>query len=276
MPAPCNWDVDPGELGVCSGWGDHAEPVQEAALELASTFLWAATGRQYGPCSVTVRPCHDRFEDPAYRSYAAWPGQDPAMSAPFPILDGGVWRNCGCGPRCCCRPKCAVALRGPVAGVLEVTVDGETISPEDYRVDVAEGTYWLVRLDGMCWPTCQDFESGPSAEGAFTVSYERGRELPKALELATAILACEYAKSMTGGECRLPARMTQLNRQGVTVEVEPASPEEGQTGITEVDAIVHALAAEQVAPGGRGDLVGRQVVYGRPHAIDTGIGNHNI
>jgi hypothetical protein len=229
--------VIPDEL--CSSWASHSQAVKDAALWLASTYLWARTGRQYGPCPVTVRPAQDRFEDPAYRAYPMWPGQDPVVAGPY--LFGGVWRNCGCGPRCCCRPECAVVLRGPVASVNEVMVDGEVVPSSAYRVDVTQGTYWLIRLDGTCWPTCQDFTAAPDAAGAFQVIYERGRELPEALAVATAILACEYGKGMTGGDCRLPARMTSLNRQGVTVEVEPASPEEGLTGITEVDAIVAAL-----------------------------------
>lgn len=246
MTIPCAWDVVIPE-DLCSTWVGHSQSIKDAALWLASTYLWARTGRQYGPCPVTVRPAQDRFEDPAYRVYPAWPGMNGGGGngsftlGPVPVLDGGTWRNCGCGPRCCCRPECAVVLRGPVASVNEVTVDGAVVPSSAYRVDVTQGTYWLIRLDGTCWPTCQDFTAAPDAAGAFQVVYERGRELPEALAIATAILACEYAKGMTGGDCRLPARMTSLQRQGVTVEVEPASPEEGLTGITEVDAVVLAL-----------------------------------
>ena len=51
---PCTWDVViPSEM--CSGWNEHPESVRDAALWLASTYLWAATGRQYGLCPVTVR-----------------------------------------------------------------------------------------------------------------------------------------------------------------------------------------------------------------------------
>jgi len=123
----------------------------------------------------------------------------------------------------------------------EVLVNGEVIPSSAYRVDVTEGTYWLVRLDGTCWPTCQDFQNAEDAAGAFMVTYCVGRQIPEALAIATAILACEYAKGLTGGDCRLPAKMTRLSRQGVEVEVEPANPDEGLTGITEVDAVVRAL-----------------------------------
>lgn len=243
MSAPCAWDVDPGALGVCSGWADHPEPVQAAALALATNFLWAHTGRRFGVCPIEVRPAQDQFLDPAYRAYPVWPGQSfgGGGSAPMPFLDAGVWRNCGCGSRCCCRPECAVILRGPVHSISEVTVDGAVIPSSDYRVDVTSGTYWLVRLDGVCWPTCQDFQAAEDAEGAFLVAYERGQELPDALEVATAILACEYAKGMTGGACRLPSKMTRLSRQGVDLEVEPPAPDEGRTGIREVDDVISSL-----------------------------------
>lgn len=237
MTMPCSWDVIvPGDL--CSGWDVHPQPVKDSALWLASTFLWAATGRQYGPCPVTVRPAQQKFEDPAYRDYSLRPGQ---VSEFGPYLFAGTWRNCGCGSGCCCQPECSVVLRGPVNAVDEVLVDGEVVPSSSYRVDVAGGAYRLVRLDGTCWPTCQDFRVGEDAAGAFAVTYEIGKELPEALVIATTILACEYAKKLTGGPCRLPGRMTSMVRQGVTLEVEPASPEEGLTGLTEVDAVVQAL-----------------------------------
>lgn len=235
---PCAWDVVVSDE-LCPDWAARPPAIQDAALALASTVLWGATGRQYGPCPTTVRPAQDHFEDPGYRIYPAVPGMDPAVA--WPYLSGGVWRNCGCGPRCCCRPECAVVLRGPVQAINEVMVDGAVVSATDYRVDVAGGSYWLVRLDGTCWPTCQDFRADEDAAGAFVVTYERGREIPEALAIATAVLACEFASSLTGGECRLPARMTSLTRQGVTVEVEPANPDSELTGLREVDAVIRAL-----------------------------------
>lgn len=237
--APCDWDVDPSELGVCADWGDYPAPVQAAALHLATLFLWAATGRRYGPCPISVRPAQSEFETQSYRAYPVWPGQDPAVSGPY--LFGGVWRNCGCGTGCCCRPMCSIVLRGPVASVTEILVDGEEVPSDAYRVDATQGAYHLVRLDGTCWPTCQDFQAAEDAAGAFLVTYEIGLPLPPALELAAAILACEYAKSLTGGICKLPAKMTRLSRQGVEVEVEAPSPEDGRTGIKDVDDVVAAL-----------------------------------
>lgn len=239
MTMPCAWDVVvPSEL--CSDWDDRPQAIKDSALWLASTYLWAATGRQYGPCPVTVRPLQDNYLHPAYIAFPVWPGSDPAV-APFPYLFGGVWRNAGCGFRCCGRRPCDVTLLGPVAEVTEVLVNGEEVPSSSYRVDVAQGSYRLVRTDGECWPTCQNLTAEDDGAGAFAVTYLIGRAVPEALAIATAVLACQYGKLLAGGDCALPARMTQLSRQGVTVEVEPADPADGLTGIKLVDDVVAML-----------------------------------
>lgn len=237
MP-PCEWSIDPD--GLCNGWGEFDSAVQSAALDLATEFMWGATGRRFGLCQVTIRPCQDvKTFRPAYQDYALrWP--DRAL-APFPFLDGGTWRNCGCGPRCCCRPECEIILRGPVHDIDSIQVDGAEVDPSAYRVDVSRGTYFLVRTDGTCWPTCQDFNVDAGEEGSFVVDYVRGRPLPGSLEVATAILACEYARGIAGQDCRLPKRVTSITRQGVTVDVEPESADEGLTGIPEVDQVITSL-----------------------------------
>ena len=234
---PCAWDV---VIPDCPEWEDYPQATKDSALWLASTFLWAATGRRFGACPITVRPAQSQFEDPVYRVYPATPGSGPGVAGPY--LFAGVWRNCGCGSSCCCRPMCSVVLRGPVAGVDEVLVDGEVVPSTAYRVDVTDGQWHLVRLDGTCWPTCQDFTAAENAAGAFAVTYQIGTELPEALAIATAILACEYAKSINGGPCKLPARMTRMSRQGVEIEVESPDTARGElTGIREVDDVITAL-----------------------------------
>jgi hypothetical protein len=50
---PCNWVLD---MDTCGTWGDYETEVQDAAKQAATTILWAATGRRYGLCEVTVRP----------------------------------------------------------------------------------------------------------------------------------------------------------------------------------------------------------------------------
>lgn len=240
MAAPCDWVVDPVELGVCSTWGDYSPDLQATALNLATLYLWSATGRRFGLCPLTVRPSQRRFEPVAYQAFPMWPG-DSASYVSGPFLFAGRWFNSGCGSACCGVRACAVVLRGPVASIDEVLVNGDLVPSSAYRVDVTGGAYLLVRVDGACWPVCQNFERETDQDGTFEVTYEIGSPLPAALEIATALLACEYAKSLTGASCALPARMTRLTRQGVEVEVAPADPKEGRTGIRAVDDVVFAL-----------------------------------
>lgn len=241
MSAPCAWDVDPEALGVCSGWGGYPLAIQNAALTLASSFLWGATGRRFGVCQVTVRPNQPGGTELAYQTFPALLGADGIGAPGGPFLFGGRWFNAGCATACCGDQGCAVVLRGPVASVDEVLIGEEVIPASAYRVDVANGAWLLVRLDGECWPVCQDFRVDEGEIGAFSVTYGLGRELPDALALACALLACEYAKALTGAECVLPARMTRLSRQGVEVEVEPPAPDDGKTGIREVDDVIATL-----------------------------------
>lgn len=238
MTVPCSWDVACDD-STCAGWADYPASVRDRALWLASTFLWAATGRQYGVCPISVRPSQRRGSPIAYQAYPVWPGQDPVVSGPF--LFGGRWFNAGCSSACCGNRACAVVLRGPVAEIVEVIVDEEVVEPSAYRVDIVSGAYLLVRVDGACWPSCQNFTSAGDGPGGFEVTYGLGINLPPALSIATAMLACEYAKSISGAACQLPARMTRLSRQGVEVELEPADPGDGKTGLQQVDAVISAL-----------------------------------
>lgn len=238
---PCaTWDVDPTALGVCSGWSAYSAPIKETALELATFWLWAATGRRFGPCPITVRPSQRRGAALAYLDFPVTPGfSSPASGGPY--LFGGRWFNAGCASACCGNNACAIVLQGPVYGVDEVTIGEEVIPASAYRVDVTSGTWLLVRIDGECWPTCQNVAAEPGEEGSFVVAYEVGAPIPAALLIAAGALACEYGKFLTGGACSLPARMTRLSRQGVEVEVAPPDPAAGSSGIKLVDDVVAML-----------------------------------
>lgn len=239
MPTPCAWDVViPTDF--CSDWESYPQATKDSALWLASTYLWAATGRQYGPCPITIRPSQGARSEILYQDYAVRPGQAGLGVPGGPFLFGGRWFNSGCATACCGSSACAVVLRGPVAYVDEVMVGDEVVPPSAYRVDVAGGAWLLVRTDGECWPACQNFTADEGEEGSFSVTYGYGRALPEALAIATAQLACEWAKGLAGGACKLPAKMTRLSRQGVEVELESPDPGE-KTGLAQVDVVVAML-----------------------------------
>lgn len=240
MTMPCAWDVTV-PTDFCATWDSYPQATKDSALWLASTWLWGATGRRFGVCPVTVRPNQPRRGEQAYQTFDITTGAGGLGVAGGPFLFGGRWFNSGCSTACCGSSVCAVVLRGPVAEVDEVLIDGEVVAPSAYRVDVTGGAYLLVRTDGECWPVCQNMTAAPDEVGTFEVTYGLGTPVPEALAIATAILACEYAKHLGGGQCALPAKMTRLSRQGVEIEVAPPDPANGTTGIRMVDDVVSTL-----------------------------------
>ena len=236
--APCGWTVETCGCGTC--WDGYQPAVQARAETLAATVMWAATGRRYGPCEVTVLPCNPRRELPLYQAFSV---VDPlgidSVSGGFagPVLDDGTWFNRCSVLGCSCRARCEVPLDGPVAEIVEVTIDGEVVPPAAYQV---HDRTILVRIDGDCWPVCQTY--GTEIPG-FAVTYARGLEIPPAVQAGFELLACEYAKACVGGVCALPPRLASLSRQGVEVTVAEVPTEPGglvRTGIKTVDDIIAA------------------------------------
>jgi hypothetical protein len=230
----CEWDV-PDPL-CCECW-NTADPAMKAqAVRWATDVMFAKTGRQFGPCEITVRPCMERQCDILGLYGAAWSG---SLWQPY-ILDG-VWRNCFCGSMCSCRPRCQVRLAGPVQSITEVTISGIVVPDDSYRVDDFQ---WLVRENGECWPDCANMDNSSGGEGVWEVTYMRGSLVPLSVLDATAILACEYVKRCkSDASCRLSSRVVAMSRQGTDFQFVP--PDEmiklNLTGIAEVDDIIIAF-----------------------------------
>lgn len=225
MGAPCDWELN---TACCPGWDDYDPAVQQAAAAFATEVLWALSGRQFGQCPTTVRPCA-RCVDQTYRTYGVWmDGYTNGAVGPtwWPYIDaGGVWRNCACSGTCCCRPRSEVWLPGPTRTVTEVRVNNVVVDPANYRLDLgADGLIWLVAQNGLSWPECQDFNvPASSAQDTFTVTYLVGNPVPVGGQLAGGMLACEYAKLCVGTPCALSQAATAISRDGVTFEVLTAS-----------------------------------------------------
>lgn len=229
---PCSWDVD---VSCCDNWDDYLPATQQAAMEYGAFTLWAATGRRFGLCTRTVRPC-GRESMPLPGGYF-W---SEGTWRPY-ILDG-AWRNCaGCGAGfgcCTCAPTCQVWLPPPVAAIpaTGVSVDGQIIPVDAWRVDDGQ---WLVRTDGDCWPVCQDYDVD-SGTGFFEITYQQGIPVPALMSRAAGELACEWAKSCAGAACRLPQRVASIARQGVTISMVDVQIllKNGFTGIQTVDQVI--------------------------------------
>lgn len=240
---PCNWVINFNDC--CDCWDTLDPAAQQRALNYATTVLWAATGKQYGDCPQTVRPC-GRYCNGSTLGYF-W--NDGLFSPWLPYIFNGQWRNCWCGcgsgsgPGCCsCEPSQQVYLPGPVASVTQVVQDGVVVDPSLWRVDDAK---WLVRTTGE-WPQCQNYNVdagvGLFNENTLLVSYTRGEPVPDPLLDAAATLACEFAKACAGQQCRLPGRLSTVARQGVQLTFQNIDELISNmfTGIPEVDQIIKA------------------------------------
>lgn len=225
---PCNWQLD---MDNCSTWGDYETEVQDAAKTSASMILWASTGRRFGLCETTVRPYG--ITSGACAGVIGWVADGVDGWLPYSYT-GGAYRSLSNWQP----PRCEVRLPGPVDSVIEVLQDGITVDPSAYRVDDWE---WLVRTDGGCWPTSVDMSTDTNV---FQVTYRQGKPVPRALLDAAATFACEWAKSLVGDRtCRLPARVTSITRQGVSMSAldTDSLSKRGFTGIQEIDQVVYAL-----------------------------------
>lgn len=227
MAAPCNWPLD---TSCCPGWAAFTPEVKDAATTFATDVLWALSGRQFGECPKTVRPC-GRKVGQTYRTYGVWTdGYDNGAVYPMwtPYVDqGGDWRNCGCGSICTCAPSSQVWLPGPIpaGGIAEVRVNNVVVPAGEYRLDIGQdGLYWLVGQLGRIWPDCQNFdEPAGSANDTFTVTYTPGTPVPAGGKTAAGMLACEFAKLCTGQACALSPAATSVSRDGVSFEILTAS-----------------------------------------------------
>jgi hypothetical protein len=231
MPDPCLTDGQP-----------VSQTVIDNAIMAASELLWAETGRRYGICEVTIRPCKKSCNpcgDDIFNYFDFFYGwRTPWM----PFLDGGIWTNlppCNCGDECWCSKAEMIPLPYPVCEVTEVQIDGDVLPASGYRVDEFK---WLVRTDGGSWPRCQSpADLGQPDTFGVTLSY--GRPVPEILKLATAELACQFIKACVGSNCQLPQRISSISRQGVTVGY--IDPQEfwrdRRTGIYIVDLAIQTL-----------------------------------
>jgi len=210
----------------------------------ATEVLWMLSGRQYGTCEVTLRPCR---EDCApvnvfgvsnyYASHWAYPY---------------IWYTTGCAGgcmgMCSCNTVHRFTLPQPISSIVEIIVDGEVVPTGSYRVD---NYRYVVRTDGEAWPRCNDLSinEGP---GAWSSTVIFGAEVPEIAKLAVGELGCEFIKALTGNkDCRLPKRVQSLTRQGVTMAfLDPQEfLNEGKTGFYIADLFLTASNPNRLQSG---------------------------
>lgn len=212
--------VDPATLA------DIPTDVRARSESLAVSTLRALTLYQVGGCARTVRPCAAGCAMPTL-----------TISTFTPTLNySGDWVNvaCGCGRAadCSCGALHVVLLATPVGRVDRVVIDGVELDPSAYRVDNGRE---LVRTDGDPWPICQDMSAAVGEEGTFAVTYLNAYPVDDLGAYAAGRLAYEYMKACMGGNCSLPSGVTEISRQGITMQIRLDMFEGGLTGLREVD-----------------------------------------
>lgn len=231
-------------LGPCSSWVTAEEVAAccsaevgsdtslfDAAAIAASTSLFELSGRQFtGECEVeNARPfsdgcgCWDWLLSPmspgapqiAYGSFG-WGSWGGAW--------GWGWNGCGTGIGCGALSR-AILTGYPVSEITEVKIDGVVIDPTSYRLD--EWRY-LTRLadpttlEPRFWPSCQRLDLDDDQPGTWSVSYISGVAPPTLGIQAAAQLACQiYLACTNSAACLLPAGVTKIDRQGITIERSP-------------------------------------------------------
>lgn len=236
----CPWPMDP----ACKteSWEAHPPEVQARSLALASSTLRRLTGYRVGNCPITVRPCTPANASeylPSYRDLYGSFGSSSYYGSFSPGMDlNGSWINsCGCNSSCGCSTTCEIKLPGPVGRIDEVKVDGNIVSASNYRVDNGNVLTWTG--GGDCpWPASQDLALADTEAGTFSITYLNAHQVDLNGAFAVGLLAIEYAKACTGGKCRLPAGVTQVVRQGISMDISSGAFPGGLTGIREVDSYV--------------------------------------
>lgn len=233
----CDWPIDRSCLPPLPELGTSPTAEEQAAhnLELmrrsnaediAVHVLWALSGRQFGACATTARPC---------RSYA----QGFGYSSTVLTLDAGQWVNwpCGCIGGCSVTGPRVVHLPGPVASITEVRIDGAVLDESGYQL---EGNA-LYRKDGA-WPS-QDLGRPLGEPGTWSVTYARGNPVPAGVDKLVGQLAREFVAACDDEDtCRLSRTVVATTRRGVSHEFDPTKIlAAGKTGLSEVDLWLSAV-----------------------------------
>jgi hypothetical protein len=211
---------------------DLALARRNAAEDMAVGVLWALSGRQFGACETTVRPCP---------SYSQGFGYGPFLLT----LDAGHWVNwpCGCVGSCTVSGPRVVHLPGPVGEIVAVTVEGIILAGTEYQL---EGDALYRR--GTSWPR-QDLGRPLGDDGTWSVTYTRGVPVPAGVDKLTGQLALEFIAACDDEtQCRLPRTLVATNQRGNSHVFDQSKIlAAGKTGLPEVDLWLAAVNPHHLA-----------------------------
>jgi hypothetical protein len=228
---PAGWQIDPAT------WDD----AQAEAVEVATEILVQLTASRFGLCALKIRPCRRRCSQylDSMRLLTGSLGVTPGFATgPWTptLMDGRLYNiACGCVGECGCSPLSELTLDPFAYDVLEVRVDGAILASTAYRVD---NNRTLVRLDGQRWPDCQELAQPDTAPDTWSVTYRTGTPIPRGGRMAVTDLAVNLWRAChDDSKCKLPARVTQIVREGVTYSLidDLSVFDRGRTGLPRVD-----------------------------------------
>lgn len=200
------------------------------SITSASELLYGLSGRKFaGELQSVVLP-QAQFE-PRHVTVPTWPSSS--------------WGICFGQPHVMCIVPRSIGLgRSPIVSINSVTIDDTVLDPTEYRIDDKQ---WLTRLPCCVgWPMC-----GCGCD-SFVVDFQWGQDPPQmGVDAATVVSAEMYRAKTPGMNCKLPARLTSITRQGVSMAlIDPMDfIKEGKTGIYQVDMFLQAYnPARQIKP----------------------------
>ncbi len=227
-----------------------SESLTGYAVSMATRTLWALSGRRYGLCEVTLRPCRKDCHDPWPWGWSEWD-----LGALGTSIWSGYWYwlplACGvCTAGCSCTSVSEVVLPARADHIVQVKIDGTPLVTGAYRLDDGRR---LVRTDGGDWPYCNDLNLDDTEPGTWSVTAAYGAQVPDSARLAMGELACEIIKAGRGEDCRLPAGVVSLARQGVTIQYPDLGQlmKDGRTGLYLVDMFLQTENPDGIKQRGR-------------------------
>lgn len=220
----------------------------DLACQQASDILYSLSGRQFpGLGERTFRPS----ARPRMWTTADWARYFEQLTGNF---YSASWGTCWAAEHQWCRQPPQIDLGVfPLREVVSVKIDGVLIPANEYRID---DNRLLVRTRTSIsaqptarwgWPTCQDLTLPDTEPGTFSVDARFGMDPPASGVAAANAFAAELARAHSSQANRLPARLTSITRQGVSMAIMDPMQflDKGLTGVYEADVFIKSYNPDQ-------------------------------
>ena len=247
---PCfPWTTADAVWGAVAGIDPLADLTEW--IEAAGEVLYNLTGRQFkGLCRATIRPGHESCSCGGLCAAHAfgWP-----FSGGFGLYGsswGGSWLGGAQeGPRNTLICASEIDLGHEARLVESIKIDGVEIDPTTWRLDPLGKLVRQPDASGnrLAWPCCQRVDLPSGQPGTFEIRYLYGQDPPASVVMAVNVLAGQFwlgSNLGSAAQCKLPAHVQTMTRQGVTATfITDVSVilEKGYTGLPPVDQVIAAF-----------------------------------